>query len=190
MMKFIVGGQSDGTVVFCTLDYRNGKYFANFESAILISWEDFDLDEYYEDYVDEMKADGNWLWSICNYYRCVPYELATHLADDITDPIDFLNCSIYPYAIPIDGEDGYIKDYFLQDIGFGRPFYALEDFIDIPNIQDSAFAINRLCGKTAYNDTLTPEDVATLENACDRMSNKQVAEWLKNFATKYDREEL
>lgn len=190
MMKFIVGGQSDGTVVFCHIYYRNGKYFANFESAILISWEDFDLDEYYEDYVDEMKVDGGWLWSLCNYYRCVPYDLASCLADDTTDPIDFLDCSIYPYAIPIDGEDGDIKDYFLQDSSFGRFPYALEDFVDIPNIQDSAFAIKRLSGKTAYDDVLTPEDVETFENACDRMSNEQAAEWLKNFATKYDKGEL
>ena len=189
-MNFIIGGTKTGEVVFCEVNSYGERRSVTFAETSIVSWDDFDLYEYYADFVDEMKSDGNWLWDMCMNFQCAPYELAEYLADDVVDPIDFLSCSVYPEAIELDSDGWGTGEYYLQDSAFGRIAYNMEDFVSILNYDDAKFAIERFSNKLAYKDVITDEEFDKLTEACNRYSEDEMHQWIKAYIDNYTNGEL
>lgn len=109
--KFLLGANKDNEIVFGEFEVtrRNGypEFSASFDTVRPFNGDNFNLEDYYSDYVDEFdeKTVLNWL----KQYDCKPSELGGRLADECTDARDALDCSLYPEEINIDGESWFFE---------------------------------------------------------------------------------
>lgn len=105
-LKCLLGTTVDNEIVFGEfgITYRNNypQFTASFDTVAPINDDDFDLVEYFDDFLDS--CDGDYKWKLCEYHDCKPSELAECLADECCDVRDALDCSVYPKRINVDGE--------------------------------------------------------------------------------------
>ena len=103
--KFLLGATVNREIVFGEFEitHRNGfpQFSASFDCVIPFEKDEYDLEEYYEDWVDGMPKD--YLYDLCERFSCSPQDLPKHLADDCYDIRDAIDCSLYPEIIDVDG---------------------------------------------------------------------------------------
>lgn len=105
--KYLLGATEDNELVFGEFEItnRNGypQFSASFDTVRPFNAADFDLEDYFEDWLEGM--DKDWLYDQCVYHDCKPSDLAEYLADECYDVRDALDCSLYPEMYDVDGED-------------------------------------------------------------------------------------
>lgn len=82
-------------------------FSASFDTVKPFKGDDFDLEEYYEDYLENL--DKEYKYDLCERFDCKPSELAGNLAAECYDVRDALDCSFYPECYEIDGESWYFE---------------------------------------------------------------------------------
>lgn len=115
--EFLLGVTDDDELVFGEFSlehpsyWKNGvsytdtsstEFSASFNTVRPFNAEDYDLEEYYEEWVDGM--DKDYLYDLCVGFDCSPSELPKCLADDCYDVRDAIDCSLYPEEVNVDGE--------------------------------------------------------------------------------------
>lgn len=104
--KYLLGATANNELVFGEFEIRdwNGypEFSASFNTVTPFKAEDYDLEEYYEEWVYGM--DKEYLYDLCERFDCSPSELPKNLADECYDVRDALDCSLYPEKIIVDGE--------------------------------------------------------------------------------------
>ena len=109
--KYLLGATVDKELVFEEIEVRdwNGhpEFSASFDTVRPINGNDYDLEEYFEGWLEDI--DAQWKWDDCVKRDCSPNELAAELADECDDPRDALDCSLYPECVEVDGEDWYFE---------------------------------------------------------------------------------
>ncbi len=105
--KYLLGATEDNEIVFGEfgITTRNGypEFTASFNTVRPFNATDFDLVDYYEDWIEGM--DRDYLYDMCVDFDCPPSELAENLADECYDVRDALDCSLYPEMYDVDGDD-------------------------------------------------------------------------------------
>lgn len=109
--KFLLGATVDNELVFGEFEVtnRNGypEFTASFDTVKPFNGESFDLEEYFEGWIDGMEKD--YLYDLCERFDCKPSELPKELADECCDVRDALDCSLYPECYEVDGESWYFE---------------------------------------------------------------------------------
>lgn len=104
--KFLLGATNDDELVFGEFELRNREYglefSASFDTVRPFKAEDYDLVEYYEEWMYGM--DKEYLYDQCERLDCSPSELAQELADECYDVRDALDCSLYSEEVYVDDE--------------------------------------------------------------------------------------
>ena len=107
--KYLLGATVDNELVFGEFEItnRNGysEFTASFDTVRPFNGEDYDLEEYYEGWIDGM--DKEYLYDLCERFDCKPSELPKELADECYDIRDAIDCSLYPEEIEVNGESWY-----------------------------------------------------------------------------------
>lgn len=107
MCKVLLGATKDKELVFGEfgITKRNGypEFTASFDTVRPFNSEDFDLERYYEDWIDGV--DKEYLYDLCERFDCAPSALPENLAGECYDVRDALDCSLYPEMIEVDGEN-------------------------------------------------------------------------------------
>ncbi len=108
---YLLGANSDNEIVFGEfgITHRNGypEFSASFDTVRPFNGENYDLEDYYDGYVDEFDAQS--ALDLLKRYDCSPSELAGKLADECNDARDALDCSLYPEEIVIDDESWFFE---------------------------------------------------------------------------------
>lgn len=109
--KYLLGATEDRELVFGEIEItnRNGypEFTASFDCVRPFKGSDYDLEEYFEDWMDEL--DKAYLFDLCEQHWCSPQDLPSKLADACGDVRDALDCSLYPEEIEIDDEYWYFE---------------------------------------------------------------------------------
>lgn len=109
--KFLLGATIDNEIVFGEFEItnRNGypEFTASFDTVKPFNGEDYDLESYYDDWVDGM--DKGYLYDLCVQFDCSPSELSSELASECCDVRDALDCSLYPEEIEVDGNSWFFE---------------------------------------------------------------------------------
>lgn len=109
--KYLLGATQNKELVFGELEIttRNNfqEFSASFDVVIPFDGDDFDLEEYYEDWIEDL--DKECLYDLCERNWCAPQELANALAKNCVDVRDAIDCSLYPEVVEVDGVDYYFE---------------------------------------------------------------------------------
>lgn len=115
--KYLLGANCDNEIVFgeFKVTHRNGypEFAASFFTVRPFNGENYDLENYYDGYVEDM--DAQTTVDFLKQYDCSPRELAGKLADECNDVRDALDCSLYPEEFDVDGES-----WFFESSGCGQ----------------------------------------------------------------------
>lgn len=103
--KFLLGATKDKELVFGEFEIttRNNfqEFSAFFDIVIPFDGDNFDLEEYFEDWVEDL--DKEFLYDLCEQNWCAPQELVNVLANNCVDVRDAIDCSLYPKVVEVDG---------------------------------------------------------------------------------------
>lgn len=109
--KYLLGANKYNEIVFGVIDVRNwnGKteFSASFNTVRPFNGTNFDMEEYFKDYVDSL--DDYSAYNLIKSYDCRPSELSSELASDCSDVRDALDCSLYPEEYEVNGEYWYFE---------------------------------------------------------------------------------
>ena len=109
--KYLLGSNVDNEIVFGEFEVtrRNGypEFTASFCTVRPFNGEDFDMENYYENWCEDMDAQS--LVDLLKRYDCCPSDLAGKLADECGDVRDALDCSLYPEEFDMDGESWFFE---------------------------------------------------------------------------------
>lgn len=121
--KYLLGATADREIVFAEFELKHPRlwshekgnwtdetireFSASFDTVRPFKGSDYDLEEYYENWMDCMGKD--YLYDLCERYWCSPQDLPGKLADECYDIRDVLDCSLYPEEINIDDEYWYFE---------------------------------------------------------------------------------
>lgn len=110
-IKYLLGANEHNEIVFGEFEvtHRNGypEFSASFDTVRPFNGENFNLEEYYEDYLDGL--DNGYKYELCERFNCRPIELAENLALECYDVRDALDCSLYPECYEVNGESWYFE---------------------------------------------------------------------------------
>lgn len=122
-IKYLLGATIDREIVFAEFSTKHPSYWskekghytdetvrefsASFDCVRPFEGSDYDLEEYYENWMDGMDKES--LYDLCERYWCSPQDLPGKLADQCCDVRDALDCSLYPEIIDVDGTDWYFE---------------------------------------------------------------------------------
>lgn len=111
MYNFLLGATKNKDILFAEFETttRNGykEFSVSFIEVIPFNGDDFDLEEYYEDWIDSFdKAD---LYDLCERNWCAPQELPKVLAEDCVDVRDAMDCGLYPEVVEVEGVHYYFE---------------------------------------------------------------------------------
>lgn len=111
MYKFLLGATKNKDILFTEFEIttRNNfqEFVASFNVVMPFNGDDFDLEEYYEDWIDDFdKAD---LYDLCEQNWCAPQELPKALAENCADVCDAIDCSLYPEVVEVEGAHYYFE---------------------------------------------------------------------------------
>lgn len=103
MYKFLLGATKDKKLVFGEFEIttRNNfqEFVASFDVVTPFDGDNFDLEEYFEDWVEDL--DKECLYDLCERNYCAPQELVNTLADNCIDVREAVDCSLYPEVIEV-----------------------------------------------------------------------------------------
>lgn len=175
----LIGATKYYEIVFCEFEIRPSydgdgyKFYANSFTVEPTRVDDVDIEDYYDNLVDDMMCDGKWLWDMCDRYDCKPSDLAWEMAQATDDVQDVLDCSMYPETIIIDGdewvfesrsyghsdEQGYITEYVDKDLynklhDLWSKYYA--EIVD----DDIIAEVDELAKKMYHDDTFVENWIA------------------------------
>ena len=109
--KYLLGATIDNELVFGEFEVKtwNGypEFTASFNTVKPFNGENFDLEEYFEGWIDGFGKDE--LYDMCERFDCRPSELHIELANECCDVRDALDCSLYPECYDIDDESWYFE---------------------------------------------------------------------------------
>lgn len=121
--KFLLGATVDNEIVFGEFELRHPKYWskekgsytdesvwdfsASFDTVRPFNGENFDLEEYFEDWVENFGKEE--LYDMCERFDCRPSELPKNLADECYDVRDAIDCSLYSECYEVNGESWYFE---------------------------------------------------------------------------------
>lgn len=115
MREYLLGATINNELVFgefvlkqrTNVDKNVLTFSASFNTVKPFNGEDFNLEGYYEEWIDGMEKD--YLYDLCVQHDCKPSELASELADECYDVRDALDCSLYPEEVDVNGESWYFE---------------------------------------------------------------------------------
>ena len=109
--KFLLGATVDNELVFCEFEIRTlhgyQTFSASFDTVRPFNGENFDLEGYFEGWIDGFGKDE--LYDMCERFDCRPSELHKELADECYDIRDAMDCSLYPECYDVNGESWYFE---------------------------------------------------------------------------------
>lgn len=115
--KFLLGATKDKELVFGKFEIttRNNfqEFLVSFNIVIPFDGDNFDLEEYFEDWVEGL--DKEYLYDLCEQNYCAPQELVNALVEDCVDVRDAMDCSLYPKVVEVDG-----VHYYFESSGCGQ----------------------------------------------------------------------
>lgn len=109
--KFLLGVNNYNELVFGEFEIRNrngcAEFSASFDTVRPFNGENYDLEDYYEVWIDGM--DKDYLYDLCDRFDCRPSELPKELANECYDVRDALDCSLYSECYEVNGESWYFE---------------------------------------------------------------------------------
>lgn len=133
--KYLLGATKDKELVFGGFEIttRNNfqEFSASFDVVIPFDGDNFDLEEYFEDWVEGL--DKEYLYDLCEQNWCAPQELVNALVDNCDDVRDVMDCSLYPEVVEVDGVHYYFKSSFCgqYDTREDMEFYTNKEAYDL-----------------------------------------------------------
>ncbi len=178
--KYLLGATVNNELVFGEFEItnRNGypEFSASFNTVIPFKAEDYDLEEYYEGWVDGM--DKEYLYDLCEQYDCSPSELPKNLADNCYDVRDALDCSLYPNEIYVDGES-----WCFESSSCGQ-HDTREDGMQ-HYVNEEAYNLLHTLWDNCHLQRVDDEVVKQVEKLVDMLSSVDEEEWIINYIKEY-----
>lgn len=178
--KFLLGATVSNELVFGEFEItnRNGypEFTASFDTVIPFKEEDYDLEEYYEGWVDE--CDKEYLYDLCERFDCSPSELPKNLADECYDIRDALDCSLYSEKIDVDGES-----WCFESCSCGQHDTreeGMEEYTD-----EEAYNLIHSLWDNYHLKKVDEEVVKQVEKLVNMLSVIDEEEWIINYIKEY-----
>lgn len=189
-VKVLLGANNNQELVFGEFSLSHPRYWskekgnytdesvvdfsASFDVVKPFKGDDFDLEAYYEDYLD--CVDKKYKYDLCERFNCKPSELAENLAAECCDVRDALDCSLYPKCYEVDGESWYF-----ESVGGGQ-HDSRKDGMEIYTSQNIYDELHKLWDK--YHLKKVDKDViAQVENLskmCEDIQEHE-EEWIVDY---------
>ena len=178
--KFLLGANVNNELVFGEFEItnRNGytEFTASFDTVIPFNAEDYDLEEYYEGWVDGL--DKEYLYDLCVQYDCRPSKLAEELANECYDVRDALDCSLYPEKISVDGES-----WCFESSSCGQ-HDTRKDGMEVYT-NEEAYNLLHTLWDNYHLKRVDDEVVEQVEKLVDMLSGVDEEEWIINYIKEY-----
>lgn len=178
--KYLLGATVYNELVFGEFELRdrNGykEFSASFNTVTPFNAEDYDLEEYYEGWVDGM--DKEYLYDLCERFDCSPSQLPKNLADECYDVRDALDCSLYPEEISVDG-----KSWCFESSCCGQ-HDTRKDGMEIYT-NEEAYNLLHTLWDNYHLKKVDEEVVKQVESLVDMLSSIDEEEWIINYIKEY-----
>lgn len=186
--KYLLGATVNNELVFGEFELKHPSYWskekgsyidesvlefsASFDSVRPFKEEDYDLEEYYEEYL--YGADKEYLYDLCEQYDCSPSELPKNLADNCYDVRDALDCSLYPEEITVDGKSWYFES------GSCGQYDSREDGMEV-YVNEEAYNLLHTLWDNYHLKKVDEEVIKQVEKVVDMLSSVDEEEWIINY---------
>lgn len=176
--KFLLGATKNKELVFGEFEIttRNGfqEFSASFEAVIPFDGDNFDLEEYYEYWIEDL--DKECLYDLCERNWCAPQELANALADNCVDVRDAIDCSLYPEVIEVDG-----VHYYFESSSGGQ--YDTRKDMEFYTNKEAYDLLIELWDKYHLKE-IDSEGVEKMNRVIKALKTTEETEWIANYIQK------
>lgn len=110
---YLLGATEDNDLVFakiwtCTIGQGDNQISISFDVVKPINESQFDVEYYVQDLMDSLAEDEKY--RLCESFDCAPSQLVnSYIAENGTDPRDYLDCSLYPECYEINQDFWYFE---------------------------------------------------------------------------------
>ena len=190
--KFLLGATVNNELVFGEFELKHPSYYskekggytdkevlefsASFNTVMPFKAEDYDLEGYYEGWIDGM--DKEYLYDLCERFDCRPSELPKSLADECYDVRDALDCSLYPEEIIVDGES-----WCFESCSFGQHDTrkdGMEEYTDL-----EAYNLLHKLWDNYHLKKVDESIIKQVEKLIDMLSKINEEEWIVDYIERH-----
>ena len=110
---YLLGATDDNDLIFAdiwtrTIGQGDNKISISFDVVKPINESQFDVEYYTQDLIDSLAEDEKY--RLCESFDCAPSQLVnSYIAENGTDPRDYLDCSLYPECYEINQDFWYFE---------------------------------------------------------------------------------
>ena len=110
---YLLGATDDNDLVFAkiwtrTIGQGDNQISISFDVVKPINESQFDVEYYVQDLMDSLAEDEKY--RLCESFDCAPSQLVnSYIAENGTDPRDYLDCSLYPECYEINQDFWYFE---------------------------------------------------------------------------------
>lgn len=184
--EFLLGATEDDELVFGEFRlehpsyWKDGEYYtdesyvefsASFYTVRPFREEDYDLEEYYEEWLYGM--DKEYLYDRCEQFDCRPSELAECLAEDCYDIRDAIDCSLYPEEINIDGDNWYFESSACGQHDTRENMMVYTDY--------KSYELLHTLWDNYHLKKVDEEVIKQVENLAETLSKIDEEKWITNY---------
>lgn len=178
--EYLLGATVNNELVFGEFELRDRKEYtefsASFSTVIPFNAENYDLEEYYEGWIDGM--DKEYLYDLCVRFDCKPSELPSELTDECYDVRDALDCSLYPEEIIVDGES-----WCFESSSCGQ-HDTRKDGMEV-YVNEEAYNLLHTLWDNYHLKKVDEEVIKQVESLVDMLSSVDEEEWIINYIKEY-----
>lgn len=178
--KFLLGATVDNELVFGEFEIRtwNGcrEFSASFNTVRPFNGEDFDLERYYDDWIEGM--DNDYLYELCVQFDCRPSELPKELANECCDVRDALDCSLHPEEIEVNGASWYFES---GSCGQHDTRNEMEEIIN-----EAAYNLLHELWDNYHLKKIDDDVAEQINNLIDMLSKVDEEEWIVDYIERHE----
>lgn len=177
--QYLLGATSDNELVFGEFEitHRNGyaEFSASFNTVKPFNGENFDLEEYFEDYIEGLGEE--YLYDLCKRFNCKLSELVENLADECGDVRDALDCSLYPECYIVDENSWYFES---GSCGQHDTRDEMEEIIN-----PEAYELLHKLWDTYHLKKVDDDVISQVENLEEILSEVNEEEWIIEYIQRH-----
>lgn len=185
--KYLLGATKDNELVFGELEVtrRNGypEFTACFCTVRPFNAESFDIEDYWNNYIEEMECCDNGKWVLEELKRrdCTYSDLAGELANECEDARECIDCSLYPEEVVVENPNTDEEEIFYFESGSAGQHDTRDEMEEIIN-PEAYNLLNELWDKY-HLKKVEDSVISQVEELIDTltMSDEEEENWIREY---------
>lgn len=197
--KYLLGATKDNELVFGELELSHPKFYskerghytdnsvmefsASFCTVRPFNAESFDIEDYWNNYIEEMECCDNGKWVLEELKRrdCTYSDLAGELANECEDARECIDCSLYPEEVVVENPDTNEEEIFYFESGSAGQHDTRDEMEEIIN-PEAYNLLNELWDKY-HLKKVEDSVISQVEELIDTltMSDEEEENWIREY---------